>query len=142
MKKTDAAWLAGILDGEGSISLARGSRNRVSVYPQVQVSSTTPIILRRLVKITGVGRVKLSKQNGWGIRPLFSWVVVARQAAVILSAAVPYLVLKKKQALLAIRVARSIRGTDYGRSGLPLKYIARRNQWVERMKEYNKHGQT
>jgi hypothetical protein len=109
------------------------------VYPSVEVSSTTPVILRRIVKITKLAKVSRGYQNGHGTRPIYKWVVAARQAAEVLTEVVPYLVLKKKQALLAIRVAASVRGTDYGRRGLPLKHIARRNQWVAKMKEYNQH---
>jgi hypothetical protein len=89
MKKTDAAWLAGLLDGEGSIHVSTGSRNRVSLVPTVCVMMTTPSVLREIVRLTQVGRVSKGYNNGWGCKPIYKWAIVSRQAAQVLQQVVP-----------------------------------------------------
>lgn len=123
MKSVDAAWLAGLIDGEGSISISPSSHNKVSLVPTVAVSMTTPRVLKEIVHLTGFGRVSTAIQNGWGYKPLYRWYVVSRQAATLLREINPYMRLKKKQALLVIKVMDSRQGEHsgrkYGRSGLP-----------------------
>lgn len=141
MKKVDAAWLAGLIDGEGSISMSLGSKNKVSLTPSLVVAMTTPSVLREIVRITGFGKVSRGYQNGFGRKPIYRWGIVSRQAASVLRKLIPFLRLKRKQALLVLKVMDSRQGdnhgTKYGRGGLPSHVHTQRTRWHEQMKRLN-----
>jgi hypothetical protein len=58
MTPEEIAWLAGIVEGEGSIFAHRQTKNgHVYVYPVLVVGMTDLDIIERLYSITGVGRI-------------------------------------------------------------------------------------
>ena len=138
MKATDAAWLAGIIDGEGSIILDRGLPGSVTLRPVVTVGSSTPVILKKIVKITGVGAVRPTRRKEERGKPMFHWSVSCSLASRALAPIIPYLVLKDRQARLALRVENRPRGRVSG--GLTVRQRAQRQRWFLQMKEFNRHA--
>ena len=72
----ELAWLAGLIEGEGTLRL-RASRHG-HPYPAVQVGMTDEDVIRRALAVSGVGHV--TGPYTWGRRkPLWLW-QVNRQA--------------------------------------------------------------
>jgi hypothetical protein len=76
MPPVEAAWLAGLLEGEGSFTALRSvSESRPSQKYRVSVFMTDRDVLERLVEYTGVGPIRAVKEtpNRLGTKPLFCW---------------------------------------------------------------------
>lgn len=95
----DLAYLAGILDGEGCITISKykssSCKQGYSYQIRVQVATKDPIITAECLKITGFGRVN-KKQYKTGF--LYIWCTEAVSAYNVLKLVLPYLRLKTKQA--------------------------------------------
>lgn len=105
MSPAEAAYIAGLLDGEGTVCLAarkdKDCRNHF-FYPRVQISNTSLDLLDRVLEITGNGYVTRSSSPE-GQKPGYVWKIGARQARYILPQVLPYLVLKRRQAEIVIQ---------------------------------------
>jgi hypothetical protein len=62
IKPTDGAWLGGLIDGEGTISLMKHSNKDKFRRPTLEIPTTTPVLLERVVKILGVGIIIQKKK--------------------------------------------------------------------------------
>jgi hypothetical protein len=60
LSEVEAAWLAGVIDGEGSIGLYRSKDGR---YTQVQMSNTSEAFVKRFREVIGCGDAKAHR--GW-----------------------------------------------------------------------------
>lgn len=105
--RTDLAYAAGILDGEGCISIAyvrcSSKPDRYHVL-NIHVSNTSPELLIWLrERFQGsVCRMSDNRKGKLGRRPIFQWQITAKQAHEFLVAVRPYLLVKAKQADVAI----------------------------------------
>jgi len=114
----DRAWLAAIFDGEGTIGIRRFSSSRRDVGQQYQdgfvvytsVTNSDTDLLDRCIDITGMGsaRVKFGGAAGSvdsrGIRTRrdsYGWRLDANAAVDVIRAIYPYLITKRKQAIIA-----------------------------------------
>ena len=80
----DAAYLAGIIDGEGTITLTckhRGENRR----PVLSISSTEPALLRYARAAIGAGRITSKACSRPHHSPSFAYVITGRQALAVLS---------------------------------------------------------
>lgn len=104
MKKTDFAYTAGIMDGEGSIGIARNKskscKRGYALELCVQVTSSDEWLCTWLK--FGFGGSLSHSINSAG-NPMWHWILVARQAAAFLKLILPYLNLKRPEAELAIK---------------------------------------
>lgn len=107
----DIAWLAGIIDGEGSIFImkqGRKDREREFNYIlRVSVQSSDGIMAQECMKITGIGAcfdAITSKENQSNT---YKWQVSGKKAAHVLENLLPYLRVKREQALSAIEFQRT-----------------------------------
>jgi len=104
MKQTDLAYIAGILDGEGSISITNRSTGiKLQGHSlSVSVINTNEWICKWLhFNLGGYCRVRVNGL-GWGKRDIWEWNVQARKALYFLELVLPYLRIKRPQAELAI----------------------------------------
>jgi hypothetical protein len=96
LSSTDAAYVAGIIDGEGTVTLTRTHRGEHR-RPVVSISSTELPLLLHVRTVVGVGRIT----NKGRTRPYhsasFAYLVSSRQALVLLEQVLPYLQTYKKQ---------------------------------------------
>ena len=92
------AYLAGILDGEGTIYLRRRGRN---VDFRVAVSMTDREPLDLFQKTFGGGVVHYDVPKG-GNKGVFRWAISSSGAERALSALAPYLFIKKRKAQIAL----------------------------------------
>ena len=114
LREIDAAWLAAIVDGEGSIQIHRQRRpasvNSVDSFQvDLGVGMMTPEVVQRCHEITGLGSCKQQNRGVW------DWSCRGQQAAQLLRAIYPYLLTKKRQAALAIMLADDLAARRYGR---------------------------
>ena len=111
MKKltpTQRAYIAGIVDGEGTLSIVHQKGEDSNRYAiTFRVSNTDRVLLDWLVKTTGAGRVSLVhpslKWDRPNIKPLYSWYVNATTSRWLLPQIKKYLIIKKEQADIMIR---------------------------------------
>ena len=87
---TEAAYLAGLIDGEGTITLSRRNRNKYRALV-VTVSNTELGILKYVQAITGVGKITNKKIVKPTHTPSFTYQVANRQALDILGQIAEYL---------------------------------------------------
>jgi len=104
VKKTDLAYTAGIMDGEGSIGIARhkskSCKRGYTLELSVQVTSSDEWLCQWL-KFAFGGSLSHSINNAGN--PMWHWIIVARKASEFLKAISPYLRLKRPQAEIAIQ---------------------------------------
>lgn len=101
----DCAYAAGIIDGDGTIT---GSRSQLTV--QLCVSQVGPEVPRWLQKKFG-GRC-YEEQN---YRKMFTWRIAQLKAKDFLQAIFPYLILKQRQAAVALEYIDTMPGSGRGR---------------------------
>ena len=136
--KPELGWMAGIVDGEGSIGVYR-VKNEDRTYPyynlRVQVGVTVGQDLSRFVEYFG-GSQTLHKQRYPQSKPLVYWILTNGNALRVLKVLLPFLVWKRKQAELGIEFQESKR--DSSDSGLTEQEREYREGVCMRMKELNK----
>lgn len=123
----DRTWMAGLIDGEGCLTILNCSspHNSGNSYPpimQVRMCDLEP--LQKIVDITGLGSRSPKQEPPSQItqRPSYQWRVHARKAANLAAELYPYLLVKKKQAIILWNMQKvresytAIRGTTIPKS--------------------------
>lgn len=90
LDSTDAAYIAGLIDGEGTITLTREHRdeNRRLV---VSIASTERSMLAFVVERTGCGKITNKRTTSGRHTPSFAYRITNRQALELLRQISPYL---------------------------------------------------
>ena len=128
---TDAAYIAGFLDGEGSIMILPRAR---SINVRVTVTNCVRSILDWLVNVTEVGAVGAKPSKNNNARQSYHYVCNAEAALTLLQQVRPYLRVKTEQADLAITAHAQL-------SDPTLKAdLSWQKEYVEKMKTLNKRG--
>lgn len=148
LSEPQRAYLAGIIDGEGSISLVRSNARASAryIYPYVRVTNTDALLLEWLARLVGYGsrhytdehpRRKVVHHVGWA----------CNEAVAVLRLALPYLVIKRGRAELALHIfergARAKRDAGgYFGNGHPLPdwLVAEREAAFAEMQRLNARG--
>jgi len=140
------AWAAGIVDGEGSIMIhkAKSGRSKSHTYsPTVRVGMTSKTgrqVCEILQSLFG-GRInKTTYNNHW--KDLYLWTISCNQVENPLRELLPYLVVKKEQALIVLKFINDKRciSKHYGVKGVPLEVTAAREKYNLKIKKLNKRG--
>lgn len=110
MTETEKAYIAGIIDGEGSVMLQRIHKNE-HPSPCVSIASTTLELLELVKNTVGKGRI-ISKKN-YNIekhKDCYSYFSRKNDAIQLLNDIYPYLIIntKKKRAELIISTYKSV----------------------------------
>ena len=111
MTPTDWAYLAGMVDGEGSITIRRRDHSSRPSDRQRGVSFTlrigiagAPDHIRRIQSMVGMGSVYVRRRaqlnKGW--KDIAEWSMASREAKQFLLNVEPYLMLKRSQAQVAL----------------------------------------
>lgn len=90
LSATDAAYLAGLIDGEGSITLTRLHRNQ-NRQLVLTISSTERALLDWVMNSTGVGKLTTKRTARPHHAPGFTYAVANRQAMAIIDQVTPFL---------------------------------------------------
>ena len=102
MTEIDLAYFAGIFDGEGCVSI---QPNKGQLTLTVDVVNTNFEVIENMHKYLG-GHLSLRTQNK--ISPMRVWYVRGHKCAESLKPLIPYLHIKREQALLAIEFSKTI----------------------------------
>jgi hypothetical protein len=106
--KNKLAYLAGIIDGEGNISIVKGNIKRPNFYfsGYVQVANTNKILINWLVE-------NFKGKTCWESKPSPNsklkgyWVL--KDCSILLNSLLPFLILKKEQAKLVIEFRKTVK---------------------------------
>jgi hypothetical protein len=123
---TDLAYAAGVIDSDGYIGIHRthgGTAKRAagwqsSYMPRVAVKQVTPQAIDLLHDLFGGHRYDSKPTAGRG-RPLMAWAVHSAMAARTCEALLPYLRIKREQALNALEVGHINQSKQRHRFVLP-----------------------
>jgi len=135
LSETDKAYIAGFIDGEGSISIKRWKSkpsHQESWGTHIQITSVERNILEYISKKAGQGKIikiKLSNYRGReNQRDYYKIAISSRRAVILLKAILPYLKIKQRQAEIAIEFQKLI-GYDWPKKGVPkgTTYIPKEN---------------
>lgn len=115
MEEVKLAYIAGILDGEGSIMIQRQTsksfmeqRAKSGCFhphyaPAIRIGMLEKAALDFIVEATGIGYVYQEKPYHHK-RPIYRWVIRSKEEITeFLTLILPYLIVKKQQALLCLR---------------------------------------
>ena len=102
LSPVDAAYIAGIIDGEGTISLTRRHRNE-NRQLEISVSNTDLSLLLFLKQCVGAGRITNKRTYESNHTPSAAYIISNRQALRLLEQICPYLkTYKAKRARLVL----------------------------------------
>jgi hypothetical protein len=107
MTPTEAAWVAGIVEGEGTISITSQGT------PFIKVSMTDEDVVRRLRDWTGVGRFATTHPPAWqekGYKRQYIWQVAKAADVLLVAEAIGPFLLGRRAARLAeiVPVAQAV----------------------------------
>ena len=125
-----AAWLAGFIDGEGTIGLQRrkvklkSGRHVFQFLPKMSVANTDLATIKFIAKITNGSRSSWPKQRKTnsivqgksviGYKQCYCVQWAAERARILLRELLPFLRTKKKQAQLVLSCPKGSKGTVKG----------------------------
>lgn len=149
MTRTERAYLAGLIDGEGCISMYWNNRNdglNGSTLSRLHIAMCAPGIIEWIKLRTGSGTIytrRHTRQAVWKDLSTITW--TGKTAVEVLRQALPFLRLKKRQAHIFIAwVALSDRTRKFhGRAGgspYPTWVRAKRDAWLVEMRSLNQRG--
>ena len=103
LSETDKAYIAGLFDGEGCVTASMRSNNRRGVQIQLIIVNTHLGVIQWLCTMLG-GNVWTKHPTGRMRRPLHRWVARGGKACQdVLEAIMPYLIVKRSQAIEAMK---------------------------------------
>lgn len=138
----ETAWLAGLIDGEGCITVNKqrpgsGGRVNVSYRLYLKITMCHEVTIRRILEITGVGAITTNIPKNPKRRQSWTWWASNRQAAMIIQEVRPFLVTKAHEADIALEWADAPlapRGGPGGGKPVPPVLLAAREDIYQRLR--------
>ncbi len=134
---TEIAWAAGFMDAEGCLSIRKYKVPRGIHYSHqldIHLSNTCEEALIKFQEIVGVGNIYLMKRRGapahW--KPSWQYQCNAHKAEGVVHLLLPYLVVKRKEAEVALEFI-AIQYDSYGRDGVADDVYAERERLYLKM---------
>ncbi len=90
LSATDAAYIAGLLDGEGTVTLTRKHRNE-NHQLALSISNTDLPLLRYVYETVGAGKITAKRTTRINHTPSYTYAIYNRQALALLKQLFPYL---------------------------------------------------
>lgn len=112
LTEEEKAYLAGIIDGEGSITISVStdlSMTRKKVFrPMITITNTYLDLVSWILEKTGLGKIAIVKKNKKFLhhKQAYRWTAWSQQANQIIENIYPYLIVKKKQADIFFQMFR------------------------------------
>ncbi len=131
ISEIDAAYIAGFVDGEGSIMITE--RDEI-ITTKISISNTKPAVLEWICELFGVGRIGVQHRTNSKHATSYFWACGGDSAKTVLQQIRPYLKLKQVQADLAIEAQLRLK-----EPALKADRIWQM-EYRERMKLLNKRG--
>lgn len=145
LDKIDVAYLAGLIDGDGTITL-RGEGKGYYYSPEIVISNTDMGIINKVIKILEKTNVKYYVQDvftkGWNKKPLKRISIVGIENVYpLLKALTPYLASKKKKVAKLVMKWCEIRlFKQYMRPPIERVYAEEELEIVKEVKRLNDRG--
>jgi hypothetical protein len=103
LDQTDAAYIAGLIDGEGTVTLSRRHRNE-NRHLVVSISNTDRPLLEYVLNSVGAGKITSKRTSQSHHTPSYTYAISNRQALVLLDQMSPYLkTYKSKRSKIILR---------------------------------------
>lgn len=127
----DLAWVAGFVDGEGYIGAhdcTKPANKTRAISVLIDVTQVRRLPLDKLYAVLGVGNIHANHRmsaRGYSGGPTYTWRAYCGNAVIALQRLLPFLVLKRRQAEIAIELHLT---TQHGKRGkvVPPEIEARR----------------
>lgn len=98
------AYLAGLVDGKGSITAYKKAKN-VEYSGAVTIIMSNPAALNVYCSLTGLGKICLDNQlKKVRVRPLTRWRICGREGKALLEQILPYMITNKEQGILYLEL--------------------------------------
>ncbi len=101
MKEHELAYLAGIVDGEGSIGITH-HKVRKSYSLRLQVANTSNNLMHFLSRFGG--HIYEHKMHSSYHKQRYDWMVIGKKAQEIIRQIAPYIIIKIEQAKIALTI--------------------------------------
>lgn len=130
MIETEKAYLAGLIDGEGSVSIIRATtpnaRHGISHQLRIMVFNTDFKMISWVKKTVGYRYISYRKQQSERHKPSYAYSVTAQKAIEVLRAVYPYMITKRAQAEVAFMFSSTIK--NVGRKGIEQEVFSFRDE--------------
>ncbi len=145
MNEEEKAWLAGVIDGEGSIFLSKvvhpNYRRGFFYRPQLEVSNCDRFFLVRVMETIGEGTVQLAQKGRQSWKVKWEYGAAAGVLRTVLPQIIPFLIIKKATGEKMLEYfdyidKKSIRG----RKTVPSDYYENLDSIYWRIKNLNEKG--
>jgi hypothetical protein len=145
MTEAESAWLAGVIDGEGSIFLSKVThpayRRGFFYRPQMMVSNSNRPFLVKVMEIIGEGTVHLAKRGRGGWKTRWEYQGTAGVMRKIIPQIIPYLIVKRAQAEKVLEYFDFIKENPIqNRKEVSSEYYERLDTIYLAMKKLNEKG--
>jgi len=147
---TEKAYLAGIMDGEGSITFVKHHRNRSRgryIYPLTRIANTSEALIAWIKDRVPYGATHTVNRPDRRSKLVHHIAWAGKDAVAILSDLLPYLVIKRDQAELVLRTnqlntgAAEAAGGKFGHGReLPEWLLVERLSAFEEIQRLNRKG--
>ncbi|MCK5608870.1 hypothetical protein KAR91_43760 [Candidatus Pacearchaeota archaeon] len=135
--KKDYRYLAGIIDGEGCISINLYNKQASKYNLRVRVDNTSKELIFWIAENFG-GKVRFQKSYHRNYRDIWRWEINYKNLEKLIKKILPYLIIKKEQAKLALKYRKTV---NYrGKRCVPEKILEQRKELYLLMKQLNKRG--
>jgi hypothetical protein len=135
----EKAYLAGFIDGEGCIGIRNGGPNCRNGRIKLHITNTNETILRYFKDLVGFGSFYQAVSEGryGNHKAAFVYEVCANQCVCVLKEILPFLKIKKEQALLALEFADT---KNWGDNNINSATAGIRKIIGEKIAKLNKRG--
>ena len=137
---TDLAYLAGIIDGEGSVSIHLGlAKKKYPVYiaQVVVVNSDVGLLDWIYSRFGGMIHKKPTPKSGWATkRQCYTWTLTGYALDRVLSLVSPYMIVKKQQVDIVIAFRKTF-GPMHKGNKLPTDIAELRKSYCDTVKRLN-----
>ena len=132
--QTDLAYLAGLIDGEGTISCSvnKNAKNVLALQKQLSIFNTNLLLVSWITSHFGGKVHSRVRSEKWKEEHQVKW--SATEAVVILELVLPYLVIKKEQAEIFIALHKT------KSNSVSKETHEYRQRLCDRIQELNKRG--
>jgi hypothetical protein len=115
--KTDLAWAAGFFDGEGCVAVGRNKKNNSQkpwwFHVSVALVCTNKPAIEKFLNIAEIGSLNKRKRTKTN-KLTWAWRASLTNSKEFLEKLLPYLIIKKEEVKLAIKLSNSMkRGGNY-----------------------------
>ena len=142
MQDTEYAYIAGFIDGEGSIGLrtSHSSDGRTPSYvARLRITNTNPDVLNWIHIATGIG-LRTVKPNSNNNYQVYEWYVAGLQMKSLLEGILPFLKVKKLQAETLLKFLETVQPKEGQSKKLTSEVIDFRNKLRDDLDKHREVG--